>query len=91
MKPQILLEILINCQNVPKSLLKRGREHLDIDGHHPSKKCRLSHLDTQDMEWFKGEISGMKENILGIQEYLKEEVGFMLAEVIYLLRESQDT
>jgi hypothetical protein len=43
------------------------------------------------MEWFKGKISGMKENILGIQEYLKEEVGFMLAEVIYLLRESEDT
>ena len=91
MKPQILLEILINCQNVPKSLLKQGREHLDIDSHHPSKKCRFSHLDTQDMEWFKGEISAMKENILGIQEYLKEEVGFMLAEVIYLLRESEDT
>ena len=42
------------------------------------------------MEWFKGEISDMKENILGIGEYLKE-VKPMLAEVIYLLRESQDT
>ena len=50
------------------------------------------------MDWFKGEISDMKreirdmkESILGIGEYLKEELGFILAEVIYLLREPQDT
>jgi hypothetical protein len=39
----------------------------------------------------KNEIRDMKESIMGIGEYLKEEVGFILAEVIYLLREPQDT
>ncbi len=92
--------------------MKRGRKHLDIDSHHPSKKCRLTPLDTHDMEWLKGEISDvkrevsgvkreisgvkreisdMKESIMGIGDYLKEELGFMLAEVVYLLREPQDT
>jgi hypothetical protein len=39
----------------------------------------------------KNEIRDMKESILGIGEYLKEEVGLVLAEVIYLLSEPQDT
>jgi hypothetical protein len=57
------------------------------------------------MEWLKGEIrgmdreirdmkreiSGMNESIMGIGDYLKDEVGLVLSEVIYLLREPQDT
>jgi hypothetical protein len=57
------------------------------------------------MEWLKGEIRGMKrdigdmkreiscmkESIMGIGDYLKEEVGLVLSEVISVLHEPQNT
>ena len=36
----------------------------------------------------KNEISDMKESIMGIGEYLKEEVGLILSELMYQLRDS---
>ena len=38
----------------------------------------------------KSEISDIKESIMGIGNYLKEEVGFVLSEVIHLLDKPQD-
>ena len=38
----------------------------------------------------KNEIRDINENLRRIQDYLKEEVGFSLGEVIYLLRELKD-
>jgi hypothetical protein len=45
----------------------------------------------REIRGMKSEISDMKEDMMGIGEYLKDEVGFILSEVIYLLREHQDS
>jgi len=42
----------------------------------------------QEIHDMKNEISDMKENIMGIGEYLKEEVGFILSEIIYQLHDT---
>jgi hypothetical protein len=82
--------------------LSKQSGDLDIDSR-PSKRSRLTPLETHDMERLNGkihdmmrgirdmksEISDIKESLMGIGEYLKEEVGYILGEVVYVLGQQQ--
>jgi len=58
------------------------------------KKYCLTSIYDDDMEWLRREINGIKDEIkdikecmMGLVEYLKEEIGFNVSEVVYRLQE----
>jgi len=53
------------------------------------KKYCLTSIYDDDMEWLRREINGIKDEIkdikecmMGLAEYLKEEIGFNVSEVV---------
>ena len=58
------------------------------------KRYHLTSIYNNDIEWLrqkineiKNETKDIKECMMGIAEYLKEEVGFNVSEVVYQLQE----
>jgi len=79
-----------NCTLAPHDMEWLKGDNSDLKRKICDMKNEISNVK-QEIHDMKNEISDMKESIMGIGEYFKEEVGFILAEVIYLLHEPQDT